>query len=230
MPVALVIIAVAAMAIFWKPFARLIDRVKEIPTPGGGKINASGEQSKASVEVGPTLSAAPTVPRPLEPPQAGQVLNEEDASRILGTLQSLQRASDRWHFAFLNYFLVGGSQLVLEWIAERGVGAHSEFDAHFFSVSMPDRLAMTGTLRDHGLILIHPLTFEITPMGKNYLAWPDRKVLYSQNTPRDRELFEARLHAKSLSATSAAVASVEATVIPAADTPSVLAGPVGPPG
>jgi hypothetical protein len=223
-PFAIFLIAVAGMGIFWLPIARLIDRVKSVKMPGA-HLDASGEQAKAVAEVGPTLSAAPDVPGPLAPPKAGQVLTEEDASRILAAISSLQRASDTWHFGFLNYYLVSGSQLVLEWIDEQGARTHSEFDAHFFGVAMPDRRSMVAALRDHGLIHIHPLTFEITAAGKNYLAWHDRNILFSQNTPKDREVFESRIHAKTLSAATTLGASVETKVFRAPVGPPSLATP-----
>jgi hypothetical protein len=157
-------------------FKSLLNRIAKIRLPGGTEVSTS--QIERSTE---ELPAQGKKPEPI--PESGSSTPTLPTNLTLSgdQLQSLQQAfaAERaraalWEYRYLNFFLARGTQRVLDWLNGLGVRTTVSMFDSFWLPSIPsaqERQAIITALQAHSLIAMAGPVLEVTPKGKEYLAW-----------------------------------------------------------
>ncbi len=156
---------------FRKEIAGLITRVLLIKFPGGGELSMSQSQ-KSSVESS-IKKDPPSVPAPSDLP-SGLHLTVEQVKTIQELIQSERVNAYLWEYRYLNFFLVRGTQYVLDWLATLQQRPNLRLYDNIWSpiISNPvERQAILNALQQHHLINIMDDLIEVTDKGREYLGW-----------------------------------------------------------
>jgi len=172
LPVVAGAVAFTVLALFRDDIKALLLRIAKIRLPGGTEVSTSQitkaeeaaenkplEKSPARVEPPPAL------PPSLDPNELEQVKQLLDAERTRAYL---------WEYRYLNYFLVYHTQQVLDWFASLpSATSLSLFDSAWlpFIPSAEERRAIIDALQAHHLIQLRGDHVEVTPKGRDYIAW-----------------------------------------------------------
>lgn len=174
-PVLFSFVAVLFITLFREDIKALILRIAKIKFPGGTEVSTpqsnqlAAEESKSSPPPSVNNQVAVTgLPTDLTPQQKNAIEQQIRAHIATAYL---------WEYRYLNYFLVRGTQRVLDWL----VGLpQATIYAHFDAVWLPiipsanERRAIINALQTHHLIDVKPDQSEmivVTPKGREYQGW-----------------------------------------------------------
>lgn len=169
-----VIGAVVLLFLWWfrKNIGALIDRTKQLDWPGGG-VKFGSQQNREREQV--TAADAPPLAagaQRFQLPNTIQVTHEQ-AQQIGQLVQSERANAVLWEYKYLNYFLVRGTQAVLDWLATQQPIALRMFDNIFQNIiaDANERAAILTALQNHHLIDTTGDLIQVTPKGREYLQW-----------------------------------------------------------
>jgi hypothetical protein len=170
-PVIAAVVAFTVLAIFREDIKALLLRFAKIRLPGGTEVSISQaakleeDPEKPLPKPPPSDPAALALPSDLDRKQIEEVRQLLDAERARAYL---------WEYRYLNYFLAFHTQQVLDWFASL---PNRTSMALFDSVWLPlipstdERRAIITALQAHYLILVQNELVEVTPKGREYIAW-----------------------------------------------------------
>lgn len=174
-PVLFSFVAVLFIMLFREDIKALILRIAKIKFPGGTEVSTpqsnqlAAEESRSSPPPSVNNQVAVTgLPTDLTPQQKIEVEQQIRAHIATAYL---------WEYRYLNYFLVRGTQRVLDWLVglpQATIYAH--FDAVWLPIipSASERKAIINALQTHHLIQLQPDQSEmivVTPKGREYQEW-----------------------------------------------------------
>lgn len=156
---------------FRKELKSLIDRVAHIKFPGG-ELSANREQrsdANSYATEGQIQSDALTAEG-----LPDLSVSPEEKAKIKCALDSERINAALWEYRYLNYFLVYKTQLVLNWLGsqDQSIG-YSAFDTYWLPLipNAKERNTIVDVLQAHHLIDISDGLMQITPKGREYIAW-----------------------------------------------------------
>lgn len=170
-PVLFSLVAILFIALFREDIKALILRIAKIKLPGGTEVSTPQSNQLATEEHKPVPSidnqvAVVGLPAELTPQQrqaVEQLIRSHIATAYI------------WEYRYLNYFLVRGTQLVLDWLI--GLPQATTY-MHYDSVWLPiipsanERQAIINALQTHHLIQQETSGMIIvTPKGREYQEW-----------------------------------------------------------
>jgi len=159
------------LLLFREDIKALLLRVAKIRFPGGTEVSTSQSERQSKEEKieqkPPPAPEAPItgLPSDLPPPQRLAIENILKAERATSYL---------WEYRYLNYFLVYGTQTVLNWLISLSQPTtYSHFDATWLPLipSANERGAIINALQAHHLIQVNDGVIQVTPKGKEYQQW-----------------------------------------------------------
>jgi len=166
-------VVITLFLMFKEEIRSLLMRRFKIKLPWGGEVSASqiektNEELPARGEKpSATTPDAPDIPENLTftPEQVKTVVDAFDAERARATL---------WEYRYLNYFLAGSTQRVLDWLASLNKRTTLPFFDNFWLPFIPnpkERQAIINALESHYLIALTGEVIEVTSKGQEYLQW-----------------------------------------------------------
>jgi hypothetical protein len=170
-PVLAAVVAFTVICVFREDIKALLLRFAKIRLPGGTEVSISQaaklEESpdKPLPKPPPSDSAALSLPSDLDKKQIEEVRQLLDAERARAYL---------WEYRYLNYFLAFHTQQVLDWFASLpNRTSMSLYDSVWLPLipSAEERRAIITALQAHYLILVQNELVEVTPKGREYIAW-----------------------------------------------------------
>ncbi len=157
------------VCVFREDIKDLLGRVARIKFPGGELSTQAAREEQSGEEKAPPSVKASAADLP-----KGVTLTHEDQGRIVQLVQAQRAQATLWEYRYLGYYLVPGTQRVLDWLAglpqATSIGA---FDA-FWSTIIPtgrERVAIMGALEQHHLVQRTGELVEVTPRGHEYIQW-----------------------------------------------------------
>ena len=172
-PVLFSLVAVLFIAIFREDLKALMLRVAKIKLPWGAEVSTSQSDQLAVEEVRPA-------PQPSGTNQVALVglpsdLTPQQRSAVEQLIRAHVATAYLWEYRYLNYFLVRGTQAVLDWLI--GLPQATTY-AHFDTVWLPiipsasERLAIISALEAHHLIINEASgLIVVTDKGREYQGW-----------------------------------------------------------
>jgi len=172
-PVLFSIVAIIFIFQFREDIKALLLRIAKIRLPGGTELSTS--QSNRPTSEGSKMEMEPTASKEVQikglpsgmPPQEQQAIEQIIRSHIA--------TAYLWEYRYLNYFLVRGTQEVLDWLI--GLKQPTIY-AHYDSTWLPlvpsanERAARINALQAHHLVQQDPNGLLIvTPKGLEYQGW-----------------------------------------------------------
>jgi hypothetical protein len=167
------IVVIVFIAKFKAEIRGLLDRIATIKFPGGELTTSQIAREREE------LPSTGSQPQPLrEPavvaPNSTPVSIEVHAANLEQQVSAERARAALWEYRYLNYFLARGTQVVLDWLAGLPVNTTvSMFDSFWLPVipAVVERKAIIDALQAHWLILIDNDVIEVSPKGREYLAW-----------------------------------------------------------
>lgn len=172
-PVIFGAIVVFLICKFEQDLKALLERLAKMKFPG---VDAEFSPSQAVEVINEDDSAAlPDLPHE---PIIGlpQDLTEPQLQAVEQIIRSYKATGYLWEYRFLNYFLVRGTQAVLDWVAISNQPiAYTQYDA-FWLPLIPlaiERQNIIDALQAHHLIYLdyQMNTISISPKGREYVEW-----------------------------------------------------------
>ena len=172
-PVLFSVIALVVIVVFGEDIKALILRVAKIKLPGGAELSTPQSKQLDAVEERPA-------PEPQENEEIQilglpESLTEQQRVRVEQIVRSHIATAYLWEYRYLNYFLVRGTQVVLDWLINL---PQATTYAHFDSTWLPlipsaeERQAIITALRNHHLTLQDAAgMISVTPKGREYQQW-----------------------------------------------------------
>lgn len=172
-PVLFFLVAVLFMKLFKEDIKALILRIAKIKLPGGTEVStpqsnqlAIEEKNPASIPRVDDLVPVVGLPTDLTPEQKNAVEQQIRAHIWTEYL---------WEYRYLNYFLVSGTQRVLDWLIDLPQDTiYSHFDSVWLPIipSATERLSIINALQTHHLIQqdAHGMIV-VTAKGREYQKW-----------------------------------------------------------
>lgn len=156
---------------FSEDISALVRRVAKIKLPGGAEV--STHQSNRNPE---EKDKAPPEPGPIPTGVIPSGLTVEQKAAVEKLLESHVAIAYLWEYRYLNYFLVRGTQLILDWLSNL---SQPVTYAYFDSVWLPlipsanERQAIITALENHHLVVHDEATnmLTVTPKGREYREW-----------------------------------------------------------
>lgn len=172
-PVLFSLVAITFIFIFKEDIKALLLRIAKIKLPGGTEV--STPQRAQSVEETPPDSR-PNIDGSIQVQNLPTDLNPKQRQVVEQLIRSHIATSYLWEYRYLNYFLVHGTQEVLDWFA--GIPQPTTY-AHYDTTWLPvtpsanERQARFNALQAHHLIQCDEMTglIQITPKGQEYREW-----------------------------------------------------------
>lgn len=171
LPVIVGAIVLVSFRLFGEDIKALLLRVAKIRFPGGAELSTSQDERRAMDEqLGkPQLPAAE-----IRIPGLPQGLTPQQRQTIEDLLRAEKATAFLWEYRYLNYFLVYGTQMVLDWLISLN---RSTTCAHYDAIWLPaipsaqERAAIIAALETHHLLTIANNVMEVTPKGREYQQW-----------------------------------------------------------
>jgi hypothetical protein len=140
-------------------------RVAKIKFPGGAEVSTSQSERKIKKEG--------IEPEPLPALELPPSLTPQQREVVDSILKAERGTSYLWEYRYLNYFLVAGTQAVLDWLISLERTTYRHFDATWLPIipSANERGAIINALQAHHLIQEVDGTIQVTPKGKEYQKW-----------------------------------------------------------
>jgi len=169
-PVLFSLVSLVFIFIFKEDLKALLLRVAKIKLPGGTELStpqSTRQEEDVTSKIEPTIKAIQNLPSDLSAKQKQEV--EE-------LIRSHIATSYLWEYRYLNYFLVRGTQDVLDWLV--GLQQSTNY-AHFDSIWLPiipssnERQSIINALQAHHLIQCNDSNglIQVSPKGFEYQGW-----------------------------------------------------------
>lgn len=159
------------LAVFRDDFKALLLRVAKIRLPGGTEVSTSQiTKAEEAAENKPLDRPPPVDP----PPPLPATLDHKELEQVKQLLDAEKARAYLWEYRYLNYFLVYHTQQVLDWFASLSSPTSlSLFDSVWLPLipSADERRAVINALQAHYLIQLHGDLVEVSPKGREYIAW-----------------------------------------------------------
>ena len=157
--------------LFREDIKALLLRVAKIRLPGGTEISTSQSERQINEEnIEQKPLPAPAMPLSGLPSD----LTPQQRIAVENILKAERATSYLWEYRYLNYFLVYGTQAVLNWlISLNQPTTYSHFDATWLPLipSANERGAIINALQAHHLIQVNDGAIQVTPKGMEYQQW-----------------------------------------------------------
>ncbi len=165
-------VVVFAVLLLRKELKKLIGGIAGIRFLGGEVYTSS--QAEKTKEEAKEPTEKPTIPSSESLPVPRGINLPPEQMETIRQLLSAERVNARlWEYRFLNYYLVFGTQRVLDWLASRidapTVALYDNFFGQWIA-SAAERQAILSALQRHYLVEDGPL-LRVTPKGREYIAW-----------------------------------------------------------
>ena len=172
-PVLFSLVAVLFVTLFREDIKALILRIAKIKLPGGTEVSIPQSYQLAAEEQKP--APEPSVENQVALVGLPADLTPQQQSTVEQLIRSYIATAYIWEYRYLNYFLVRGTQLVLDWLI--GLPQATTY-MHYDSVWLPiipsanERQAIINALQTHHLIqqLEHGMIV-VTQKGREYQEW-----------------------------------------------------------
>jgi hypothetical protein len=165
-------VGLTALLMFRKDIQSLLLRAGRIRFPGG-EFEAS-QLDKSRESDGGKPEPVPEEPGSIDAGQLPQSLTPEQSEAVRQLFLSERARAALWEYRFLNYFLVRGTQIVLDWFAALSSPLSYELFHTYWTpviMSVREREAILQALAGHYLIADDNGLLSITPKGREYLQW-----------------------------------------------------------
>ena len=170
-PVLFSLLAVWFITLFREDIKALILRIAKIKLPGGTEVSTPQSNQLATEEQKP----APRIDNQVAVAGLPADLAPQQRQAVEQLIRSHIATAYIWEYRYLNYFLVRGTQLVLDWLI--GLPQATTY-MHYDSVWLPiipsanERQAIINALQTHHLIqqLEHGMIV-VTQKGREYQEW-----------------------------------------------------------
>ncbi|HLD10433.1 MAG TPA: hypothetical protein VJB68_10345, partial [Methylophilaceae bacterium] len=152
-PVLFSLVAVLFVTLFREDIKALILRIAKIKLPGGTEVSIPQSYQLAAEEQKP--APEPSVENQVALVGLPADLTPQQQSTVEQLIRSYIATAYIWEYRYLNYFLVRGTQLVLDWLI--GLPQATTY-MHYDSVWLPiipsanERQAIINALQTHHLI------------------------------------------------------------------------------
>lgn len=158
--------------LFREDIKALLLRVAKIRLPGGTEISTSQSERQIKEEkIEQKPLPAPATPLPGLPSD----LTPQQRLAVEDILKAERATSYLWEYRYLNYFLVYGTQSVLNWLISLSqlTTTYSHYDATWLPLipSANERVAIINALQAHHLIQVNDGAIQVTPKGMEYQQW-----------------------------------------------------------
>ena len=172
-PVLFSLVAVLFVTLFREDIKALILRIAKIKLPGRTEVSIPQSYQLAAEEQKP--APEPSVENQVALVGLPADLTPQQQSTVEQLIRSYIATAYIWEYRYLNYFLVRGTQLVLDWLI--GLPQATTY-MHYDSVWLPiipsanERQAIINALQTHHLIqqLEHGMIV-VTQKGREYQEW-----------------------------------------------------------
>jgi hypothetical protein len=164
-------VAFAVLALFRNDIKALLVRIAKIRLPGGTEVSTSQITKTEEAAENKPLDKPPP---PAEPPALPPSLDPRELEQVEQLLDAERARAYLWEYRYLNFFLVYHTQQVLDWFASLPSGTSASlFDSVWFPLipSAGERQAIINALQAHHLIQLRGDHVEVTPKGREYIAW-----------------------------------------------------------
>ncbi len=172
-PVLFSLVALVVIIVFREDIKALILRVAKIKLPGGAEFSTS--QSKQLVIEEEKPAPEPRANEGMPILGLPETLTTEQRGRIEQIIRSHIATAYIWEYRYLNYFLVRGTQVVLDWLTNLPQPTiYTHFDSTWLPLipSAEERQAIIEALRNHHLIQQDEAgMMSVTPKGREYQQW-----------------------------------------------------------
>lgn len=157
--------------LFREDIKALLLRIAKIRLPGGTEVSTSQSERQVKEEkIEQKPLPAPQTPLPGLPSE----LTPQQRTAVEDILKAERATSYLWEYRYLNYFLVYGTQTVLDWfISLKQPTTYNHFDATWLPLipSANERGAIINALQAHHLIQVNDGAIQVTPKGMEYQQW-----------------------------------------------------------
>jgi len=165
------VVGLVFLFLFREDIKALILRVAKIRLPGGAEISTSQSERQIKEEkIEQKPLPAPETPLPGLPSD----LTPQQRLAIENILKAERATSYLWEYRYLNYFLVYGTQAVLDWlISLKQPTTYGHYDATWLPLipSANERGAIINALQAHHLIQVKDGAIQVSPKGMEYQQW-----------------------------------------------------------
>jgi hypothetical protein len=140
-----------------------------------GSAELAAPQLPPSVERNGSGSGKETLPNPTPPQLPAGITAPPETLKLLAQAMLAERArAYLWEYRYLNYFLVLGTQRVLDWLASLSAAMTVTAYDTFWQPLIPSaeqRRTILAVLESHNLIVFRADLIEVTPKGREYIQW-----------------------------------------------------------
>ncbi|MFM0288385.1 hypothetical protein [Paraburkholderia megapolitana] len=184
-PVIIGIGAIIGAAWFRTEVQALINRIASLKFPGGELVTQQAKIKEESA-VGGDIQPVPVNDAAI-PALQGMHLSAADQATLKAVFDGERAAARMWEYRYLNYFFAPATQHVLDWMI--GLAQATTVDAveAFWMNRIAhagERQAILHALQMHLCIQIDGPAIKVSDKGREYAAWPERKVLgFQQRIP-----------------------------------------------
>jgi hypothetical protein len=177
-PVVIGIGAIIGTRWFRTEIQALINRIASLEFPGGKLVT---QQAKIEEE-SPVSDAVQPVPVDDAAPPVldGLRLTVEEQATLRAAFEAERAAGRMWEYRYLNYFFAPATQHVLNWLISLGQATTIDaYEAFWMNriAQAGERQAVIHALQMHLCIQVNGPVITVTEKGREYAAWPERKIL-----------------------------------------------------
>lgn len=171
-PTVVGILGVMFLCMFRPELKSLISRIASLKW---GSAELAAPQLPPSVEGNGLGSETENLPNPTPPQLPAGIAVPPEMLKLLEQAMLAERArAYLWEYRYLNFFLVLGTQRVLDWLVSLPASTTvSAYDTFWQPVvpSAEQRRTILAVLESHTLIVFRADLIEVTPKGREYIQW-----------------------------------------------------------
>ena len=157
--------------LFREDIEALLRRIAKIQFPGGAEVSTLQSERQIKEE---NVEQKPPSVLTSHLPGLPNDLTQQQRVAVENILKAERATSYLWEYRYLNYFLVYGTQVVLDWlIGLSQPTTYSHFDATWLPTipSANERGAIINALQAHHLVQVVDAVIKVTPKGEEYQQW-----------------------------------------------------------
>lgn len=176
-PTVTVTIVIFVSVYFYDQLSSMFERISSLKLPGTELSLSQQILDEAKPSEGP--KALPNPPLPDPPMQPGLILDDNLVSQLRSAWNQEKQACILWEYRYLNWFLVFNTQKILDWAIRINTATSIDNYNAVWSPLVPvsnQRIAILSALESHSLIAINGDFILVTDKGKDYAAWPERRL------------------------------------------------------
>jgi translation initiation factor 2 gamma subunit (eIF-2gamma) len=155
----------------------LINRVASLEFPGGKIVTQQTKLEEDALvnEVVESVPAEADVPSVLDEIHLSAV----DQKKIRDVIVAERAAARVWEYRYLNYYFAPATQHVLDWLIGLNITTDAAYDAYWINriPQTAERRAIIDALQKHLCIHIDGPSYQVSDKGREYAAWPERRIL-----------------------------------------------------